>query len=336
MEIVISYNSPIDVSLWNQLCELNGNLLQSTHYDRLSYYYSKNVFFEVYDSNKLIAGVKFSIWETRKYKTLTGWFNKTLSQFGELIIADSALISKVRPLLIESLKKYLQQNNFVCYTVGGYYGNPELLLDLDMQPKETFEFNVAYINLENKSLEELWDGVHTKHRNVIRKAEKSNCQCYTSTDFSVFYAMLKQTYATQDKAAPNEYYLKDMFESMSEYSSIYLADHNGSVLSASLVNFFGSVAYFSFSGTVKNSLGISNFLQWFIIKDLHNKNSHKYILGQVAQDEVENDNIKFVVGISKFKRRFGVEELPSFKKKYVLKKGRNIIWNMIYNRIQKK
>jgi len=330
MQLKISNDTPTDINLWNKLCEENGNLVQSTHFDKLTYYPSKKVFFEVYIDNILIGGVKFSLWETKKFKIITAWLNKSLTQFGEFVINDEMIIPKVRKFLLNNLKAFLIQEKIICYTVNGYYGNTKLLLDLEQKPDKFTEFNVAYIDLLNTE-NELWNNIHSKHKNVIRKAINNNVKISVENEFDDFYKLLVETYSSQNKLPPNKYYLNDLFVQLQSFTKIYFAKHNNAFLSSSLINYYGSVAYYSFSGTIKNGIGASNYLQWFVIQDLKNNNCSRYILGQVAKDTTDTNNIKFNVGISKYKKRFGCQEMASFKKSYVLHKFKNNIWNFLLN-----
>lgn len=329
MEVKIFDNYPSNIKAWDDLCFASGNLVQSTHFDKVqAFYKQKPIYFEVWNDSMLLAGVKMFFWQSEK-NFLTRIISKRLSQFGEVICIDSVKIDDIVDLIREKVDCYLKKNRIVTYTVNGYYGGENLLIDLSLEAKKINYFKIAYINLLEKE-DVLWSKVHSKHRNVIRKAIKNGVNILQDNNFNSFYFCLEKTYNNQELNPPNKDYLFNNYKHSSHLISIYQAYYEAQLLSSAWVSIYGTTAYYEFGGSVQNSLGAGNYLQWEIIKLLKKKNIHKYYLGQIAED-VSEKNIKFSLGITKFKVRFGVNEQSSFKKEYVLNITKNYFWIFLHN-----
>ena len=67
----INESLPSDSAQWDGLAEKNGNLVQSTHFDKVqSFFAQKPVYFELWLAGRLAAGVKLYVWRDRKLGAL--------------------------------------------------------------------------------------------------------------------------------------------------------------------------------------------------------------------------------------------------------------------------
>ena len=327
MEVKVSHTYPSDIALWDELCLKNSNLVQSTHFDKVQEFYKqKPIYFEVWVDAKLVAGVKMYFWQSEK-NFLTRMISKRLSQFGEIVYSEEENREWIIELLQNKVIDYLKFNKIVTYVANGFYGGEDLLIALRIKAKKESRFKIAFVNLDEEE-EVLWSKVHSKHRNVIRKAIKNNVSFGSSQDFNSFYSCLESTYDNQEKKPPNREYLLHRYMISKKDIEIYNSLWNSQLLSGAWVTIYGSSAYYEFGGSFPNSMGAGNYLQWEIIKELKDRKIQKYYFGQIAFD-FDSANLKFSEGISKFKIRFGVSSADSYKKTYTLKRIEYALWNAL-------
>jgi Acetyltransferase (GNAT) domain len=334
----ISPHAPSDVGQWDALAEKNGNLVQSTHFDSVQTFFRQQpVYFELWKNDSLVAGVKLFLWSSRKIGKVTETLSRTITQFGEMIFDPSHAtnVELIAATLSESVRHYVLSEGIVSCQIGGYYGDERLLLNLESPGlRRQAKFNVAIVDLA-QSEDGLWAGMHSKHRNAINKASKSDLAFAQENSFEEFMALLTKSYQTTPKQQPNTEYLKHLQSVLggNGYAMIFLVRQGRLPLAAALISRFGDTAYYAFSGTESNGLGAGTLLQWEIMKFLKRRGVKKYVLGQVAP-EVDHDNEKFSVGISRFKRRFGAQEVPSSTSHYVFKDRHDTVWRTLKKIVQ--
>lgn len=329
MPVEININSPRDSAQWNQLCAANGNLLQSTHYDTVQTFYRQQpVYFELWQGTDLRAGVKLYLWSSRKLGNLTSAISKSAMQFGEFVVqsSDRTWLLAATSELSAAVNDYIEREKVVSANVAGYYGDKRLLLQLSpiaLQQEKVFE--VATIDL-CPTEEEMWANLHQMHRRNVKKAEKNQLICRAGT-FDEFAELLKKTYEETPKKQPNIDFIRCAYDQLSagEFSMIYVAQHGDDILASVLINKFGNTADYAFGGNQRNNFGAGHLLHWEMMRNLKAAGVTKYILGQVAP-EVDHNNEKFSVGISRFKRGFGTSDILSGSSDYIFRKGRNKLW----------
>jgi len=326
----ISFNKPSNATAWNKLCALNSNLLQTTFYDEIQSFYKQTpVYFEYFENANLIAGVKLYNWKSVKAKFILPKITNTYTQFGEFIIAPDFFTEELIAKINEDIKLFLKKQLAVSFKSKNFYGNPNLIYNTKSSCISSSEYDIAYINT-TLSEDELMSNLHSKHRNVLKKAYKSNLIFEETTDIQILISTLKETYANQTHDAPNFDYINKLHAILSKnkLSKIFLVRDSDTILSVAFVQSFGEIADYTFGGNKRNSLGAGQFLQWNIIKYLKNSNVKKYSLGQVAKEKDEN-NLKFTEGITKFKMRFGCFRQEGCTYVYIYKPMYNKVFNLM-------
>ncbi|MEY4877033.1 MAG: hypothetical protein RL708_2182 [Bacteroidota bacterium] len=332
IDIKITDNKPIDEIAWNELAKSNGNLIQATYSDEVQQFFQhQSIYLHVIENGKLIAAYKFYKWESKRLPTFIRSISQSISFIGEPIIWLEIMDTRkdeIRNIIESELKKYVAASNPATAIHGNYYGRPITLNSL-FNPTTKKEYNIAIINV-SKSEEDLWSNVHSKHRNVIRKAEKENVKIKEDEHIETFIKLMQSTYEKQPDKAPNYSFITTYFSILKKQNlvSIYIAYHNNEALIGAFITKFGATAYYAFGGSTSNSLGAGNLLQWHIMKELKKEKITFYNLGQVARAD-DDSNFKFSKGISSFKRRFGVFELPGVSEKYILRPFANQVWNLL-------
>jgi hypothetical protein len=339
IDIKITENEPLNKADWDNLAKLNGNIIQTTFFNEVQkFYHQSPIYFQLFENNELIAGYKVFIYESKRLPKFIRAISSSISFPAEPIILPSLIstrINEIKSEIEKSIKQYCIDKKFTTASYGSYYGQFFEPLCI-FEPSSKKEFNIAIIDLQ-KTEDELWADVHSKHRNVIRKAEKENVIIKAVDSLNEFIKLMESTYESQKNKAPNYEFIKKYYAVLKANNavSIFIAYHNEIPLIGAFVTKLGNTAYYAFGGSTNNSLGAGNLLQWHIMKQLKSENISFYNLGQVAKEDDES-NLKFSKGISSFKRRFGVFEKPGISEKYILRPTANWLWNLLVKVLIKK
>lgn len=339
MEVVVTYDNPRNVEEWNALCKECGNYLQTTMQSEMAKFSGQRViYFEVVDSQSLIGGGKLSVWQSVKIRFILPTISKTLSQFGEFIINHSYdNINEIISMLNNRISEYIEKENIVSFSVKGFYSSGIISRDVSLLYENNrskcyscADFDVAYIDLR-KSYDDLYKDMHVKHRNMVNRAVREglifeNIDCNSE----VLNMMLAETYSMQGKSAPSPKYIERETEvgNKNGICKMFVCRKGEEILSCALVNVYGRIADYSFGGNRKNDCGAGQFLQYNICKYLKDIGVEFYSLGQVARN-IDESNLKFTEGITRFKMRFGCETHQSSKHLYVFAPIKYKIWNVL-------
>lgn len=177
-------------------------------------------------------------------------------------------------------------------------------------------FGTYYLDLE-QSTETLWAGLHSKHRNVIRNAEKQGVILKMGiSQVPVFYHLYVSTMQRSDMPFPAIDYFEKLMAGMPEENMMCAVVYaNEQAQGALLIPYSSYGAYYIYGASAdKVTLtGINNFMHWEVIKALKQKNVKRYDFVGARLSDVSNSKL---AGIQLFKERFGS----------VLEKG--FLWKM--------
>ncbi|HOY37842.1 MAG TPA: GNAT family N-acetyltransferase [Bacteroidales bacterium] len=320
--IKVSSGKPSDRKRWDQIATENAQFWASTCFDQIQDIYHKTpYYFEMFIDNTTMGGIKVYVSNYKRLKYISNRIFREAFIQGEIILDKKFSIDhlQVKKIFESFLIYWFRKQNIVSVKVSPFNGNNELMPVFGKIQLEK-RFNLLHINL-NQPMDEIFDKFHPKHRNLIRKAEKTGIRITEDYKPEMFYEqLLKQTYSGQEHKPTDKRFILAFCESAKNYGylKMYFAWHNDTLLSGALVLVFGDYGDYSFGGNVKNNLGAGILLQWHIMKDLKIRGVATYSLGQTA-DGYDTENEKFSVGISKFKRRFGGKELPVWSGCFVFK-----------------
>jgi CelD/BcsL family acetyltransferase involved in cellulose biosynthesis len=322
---------PSDPVAWDRLAQSQGNLLQSTLYDAVARFHRQQpVYFEIWSGDALLGGVKLLRWRSRRLGPLAAISN-SLSQFGELLRSDAEAplnATQAGAALEPVVAAYCDANRIVSFKTNGYYGPEAGLLRLsDTASGPAERFNVGWVALD-LPLETLWKRMHKEHRRYVRKAGAASLALSEEDDVQVLIQLLRCTYEDNPGKMPEPAFLREFYGVLRSAARLFVARDAGRPLACALVLEWGPFAYYAFGGNQKNSLGAAQFLQWELIKRSRARGSTRYYLGQVAP-EADLSNLRFSVGISRFKRRFGISEAPTASVVYVRGTLPFRLWNLL-------
>lgn len=154
----------------------------------------------------------------------------------------------------------------------------------------------------------LFSKVHSKHRNVIKKAqkdgvviEKGNCDRFIEE-----YARIDvDTWKRSNRSSSGKAAIANQVNILGDNAIIYLAYLNGEVQSGALYYYNSQMCYYMHGANKDNPhIGSGNLLQWQAMLDMKEKGVKTFSFVGCRINEDENSKYH---GIQRFKERFGGE-----------------------------
>lgn len=163
------------------------------------------------------------------------------------------------------------------------------------------------------SEEDLWKNVHSKHRNVIKKAEKDGVviECGRTQKLVEDYHNIDiDTWNRSNRVAATENHWKNLMEKMGDNCVIYIAYLDGEPQSGAFLYYNMQMCYYMYGANKNNPhIGSGNLLQWKAILDMKERGIKKYSFVGCRINEDENSKYH---GIQRFKERFGGELIQGY------------------------
>lgn len=211
-------------------------------------------------------------------------------------------------LFKEKALKYMVEELGKQHYVAGFVRFHPLL-----QNQETFETvgrliadrHTVAINLD-QTMDEVWSNeIHSKNRNVIRKAEKAGCTFVVDDKYEFLDDFIRLYDSTMDKLSAdgfyyfdNDYY-KHLVEGIPNSFLGCVKDAEGKIISSAIFMYSGAYGHYHLSGSDKSQLILSpnNLMLWEAAKELQKRGVKRFHLGGGTTGN-EDDSLFL------FKRRF--------------------------------
>ena len=192
----------------------------------------------------------------------------------------------------------------------------------------TMTFGTYLIDLKS-SENELWTGLHSKHRNVIRNAVKNGVEIRDELDISAFKVLLDHAYAKGGKKNTFHLpYLQSLLHSLGNNLLMAGAYYQGELQAGILVPYDSERGYYLHGATSQKCIpGASNLLHWEVIKKLKMMGVQAYDLGG-ARQETDDPRLQ---GIFRFKKRFGGTFVPCYYWEKVLNPSVYTMYHVLQN-----
>lgn len=183
------------------------------------------------------------------------------------------------------------------------------------------------INLD-QSMDDVWSNeIHSKNRNVIRKAEKAGCTFAADDKYEHLEDFIRLYDSTMDKLSAdgfyyfNDDYYKHLVEGIPNSFLGCVKDAEGKIISSAIFMYSGTYGHYHLSGSDKTQLSLSpnNLMLWEAAKELQKRGVKRFHLGGGTTGN-EDDSLFL------FKRRFS-KDICQF---YI---GKLIFNEVIYNAI---
>lgn len=232
--------------------------------------------------------------------------------------------------LIEEFNKELEKK-FESENIVSSFLRFHPLLKNELLLKNNFEIeynrDTIAINLESENI--IWDNIHSKCRNMIRKAEKNNIQIVikdnpTDKEIEEFYNLYKETMI---KNNATKYYLFsktffiNTFELLEKNIKLVNAVYENKIISSAIILEYGDYLHYHFSGSDSNfkKLAATNLLLYKVaLYGYENKIKYFHLGGGYLGN---NDSL------FKFKETFNKKE------KYEFFIGKKIYNKEIYDKL---
>lgn len=165
------------------------------------------------------------------------------------------------------------------------------------------KFGSYIVDLE-KSEEELFSGLHSKHRNVIRKAQKDGLVVLHGNEYMLdCYNLINETFTRQGILAPTLEYIRRLADLDDNVSFVIIKENDFIQGCAIFLWNKGHSCYYLHGGSIQNSHGgAMNLLHWetMIRMKANGVKNYDFVGGRLNPDEGSR-----LEGIQRFKSRFG-------------------------------
>lgn len=169
-----------------------------------------------------------------------------------------------------------------------------------------------FLNIEN-SEEELLGDMHKKNRYAINAAERKEVVGEIVTEnfmeyFDTFYSLLEETASRNHFHLHEKSYYQYIFEHPPKDTYLSIAKFEDTILAIGLTVVFGKTANYIFAGSCDQERDRmpSYAVQWTAIRHAKNIGCSFYNFGGIT---TEDEHVKDWSGLTRFKKRFGGEEV---------------------------
>jgi len=166
-------------------------------------------------------------------------------------------------------------------------------------------FGSHIANLE-EAVDVLWSKIHSKHRNVIKKAEKDGVEIIKGTNDKIledYHSIDIETWERSNVKANGVEDLKKEVQSMGDNIIFYMAYKDGEPQAGAIFYYNQTMCYYMHGASRNHSYtGSSNLLHWVAMQDMKAVGVKRYSF--VGARINEDPDSKFH-GIQRFKERFG-------------------------------
>lgn len=164
----------------------------------------------------------------------------------------------------------------------------------------------------SQTCEQIFDGFHSKHRNSVRKAEKSNVivRCGNIELLEDYLILEKETWKRSGKSGQNLRFFRDLLDALGQNAIVFIAYKDEIPQGGAILIYNKEMSYYLF-GASKNQpeSGSMNLLHWEAIKYMKLVGVKKYSF--VGCRIGENEDSKYH-DIQRFKKRFGGELIEGY------------------------
>ena len=170
----------------------------------------------------------------------------------------------------------------------------------------------------NQTMDDVWKNeIHSKNRNVIRKAEKAYCTFIVDDKYEHLREFIDLYDSTMDKLSADGFYYFDdaYYENLKRgIADSFLGcvqNAEGQIISAAIFMYSGPYGHYHLSGSNKSQLAISpnNFMLWNAAIELQKRGVKRFHLGGGTNGDEENSLFQFKHKFSKDTCQFCIGKL---------------------------
>lgn len=183
----------------------------------------------------------------------------------------------------------------------------------------------SYIVDLSSSADSLFSKIHSKHRNVIKKAQKNDVVVRKTSDVGRVFSLIRDTMKRQNRAFPSYEYFMGLSKSLGESIRFYEVVQGEQVQGVAVIVYNEEKAYYLHGGSISRTFsGSLNLLHWQVMLDLKSLGVRSYDFMGARLNVVKGSKLE---GIQRFKARFGGD----LKEAYIWKFNINPLKAFAYN-----
>jgi len=168
----------------------------------------------------------------------------------------------------------------------------------------------SYIVDLTQSEDNILKNMHSKHRNVIKKAIKEGVVIKESDNIDIIFHLLKDTLQRQNRP----YVSKEQLIKLKKISKFYIAMKNDAIQGCAILPYNSFGAYYLYGGSItKPFTGSLNYLHYYAMLEFKKMGVRKYDFMGARLNVEKGSKLE---GIQRFKSRFGGELKKGYLWKY--------------------
>jgi lipid II:glycine glycyltransferase (peptidoglycan interpeptide bridge formation enzyme) len=221
-----------------------------------------------------------------------------------------------------------------------------LKIDLIMQPTT----NVVFDNVPEQSTyapfgtyrldlrvdeEILWKNLHSKHRNVIRNAEKKGITVVENDyDENEIYDLINETFSRSSMGFMSREKFQHQLKNLNKNVRVFVArTEDGLLQGCAVIPYSSHSGYYLHGGSVSRPLtGAMNFLQYKVMLSLKESGVEQYDFVGARINVKKGTKLE---GIQKFKERFGATLHKGYMWKHPIRPFKAKLFEFIYKLLKK-
>ncbi len=184
----------------------------------------------------------------------------------------------------------------------------------------------TYIIDLGQSEEALWKNVHSKHRNVIRNAEKKGVRILSGMKYAeAAHKLVQETFKRSTLPFMSYNAFERMINGLGDNVRLFVADYQSVVQGCAVIPFSEQSAYYAYGGTIAEPLsGATNLLQWEAIRYFRSIGVKHYDFCGVRINPEKGSK---AAGLMMYKQRFGPQLLQGYLWKHALRPLKSAIYS---------
>jgi hypothetical protein len=185
----------------------------------------------------------------------------------------------------------------------------------------------SYIISLTQQEENLWNNLHSKHRNVIRKAIKEGVEIRCGMEnMKVAHELIQDTLKRSKMDFMGFEKFKSFIHALKENVKIFIAVYKDAVQGCAVIPYSNHSAYYLYGGSSSKPItGANNLLQWEAISQFSKLGvkNYDFVGVRIAPEKGSKQE-----GLAMFKQRFGAQLSRGYMWKYSIKPIKFAIYSM--------
>ncbi len=303
---IISDFEKINLNDWDYFVKNhpNGNVFQTPYiynvYKNTSNYKPIGIF--ITDSKNGIVGVLISVIQS-ELNGLMGMFSTRVITFGGPLVKDYN--AEITELILEYYKKLIGAR--AIYSQFRNLWDTDLLKHVFVKHGFTFEEHLNLLHDLKPSKEELWNKLHSKRRNEIRKAYKEEVTveiCDNLRCLELSYSILNEVYKKAKIPLANFELFRNLLiqSTPSVGMKVFVAKHNNKIVGCMLALVFKDNIYDFYAGSFRTfyKKNPNDLIPWEVMNWGKSNGYLTFDFGGAGKPNEE-------YGVRDYKKKFGGE-----------------------------